>query len=243
MLLFLFILLFILNISFIFRIHSLSFMSVLYSIIPALNFVYSLFIFIFDKVQLHLSIYKEEKKIKKEILRLMSSVKSYLQVGLLTIQSLEMTIAQRRWCSPIETILKRVLQSCQRGKTLEESLNDGMKYATKNSSYQYLRTFIGVLRLSHKTGGNTVAMLDRVQNKISDHLYLQQKIKTLTAQMRLQAIVIFISPWVLAFIIYCLSPNYILFFVNEPLGVVLLVLMLLFNFFAFLSLSYILRIQ
>lgn len=243
MFLFLFIILLVLNFYFLFLLPLKSSRMIFILVNPILMHMCLFFVFLEEKVIFYFRMRREEKKMRKEILRFLSSVKSYLQVGLLVPRSLEMTSRQRRWCVPIEHVLMRVLQGCQHGKSLEESLNSGLQLTIKKTSYQYLHMFLSVLRLAHKTGGNTIAMLDRVQVKISDHLYLRQKFKTLTAQMRLQAGVILASPWVLALIIYVLSPSYILFFVTHFLGIVLLILMLVLNAFAFLSLFYILRIR
>ncbi len=92
------------------------------------------------------------------------------------------------------------------------------------------------------SGENIINIIEKVKQKTQERLELNRKLKMTTAQMRLQALVILLSPVCLCFIIFFISPDYILFFINNYIGLTLLLLMVIFYILACYFLHKFLRI-
>lgn len=185
----------------------------------------------------------EEKKITKEIPTLIDFLKSYMIAGLLLPNALEEVLKNKKWCRPISDTLNYICSNYMQGKSFKESLTNGINLVKYKKSRQYLCLLFVSLRLGYSTGENLTQILEKVKNKTQDRINLERKLKVTTAQMRLQATVIILSPLFLSIIVYFISPEYILFFFRTSMGLSLFILMIFMNICGAYFLNRILRIK
>jgi len=76
------------------------------------------------------------------------------------------------------------------------------------------------------TGGNLVETFDNLSKTIRERQRIKEKIKVLTSEGKMQAIVIGALPLCLGFALYIVSPSYIRVMFETRLGLVLIALVL-----------------
>ncbi len=210
---------------------------------PLLYLVFNIFYEILLLLKNIYFLIQDEKNIIKEIPILIDFLKSYLQAGLLLPMSVSSVLKQRKWCLPIQNSLIYICNNYAQGKSFKESLSAAILLVKEKKSRQYLCLLYLSLRIGCASGENIIQIIDKVKNKTQDRLSLERKLKITTAQMRLQSIVIILSPFFLAFIVYLISPEYILFFFNEIIGRALLTVMIVLNVLGAYFLQKILEIK
>lgn len=216
------------------------------------SFIFNFFIFVqlntemrdaFLKIKKRAFLHREEKKITNEIPNLIDFLKSYLYAGLLPIQAISHALRQKKWCHTIRSTLGVVLNSNMQGKSLNACLTQGILKTQGKESRKYLHLLLSSLRLGCDTGANLIQILEKVQSKTEEKIQLERKIKVATAQIRLQALIIILAPFFLAFILYFLSPAYILFFIETQFGNFLLLIMIILNIIGAITLKSILKLE
>lgn len=175
------------------------------------------------------SLKKEEEKIGKEVITLIDFLKSYLNSGLVPIQCVHFAIKQRQWGSVVHAVLESILNHHLQGKSLEVCLTHAILMTQGKATRRHLNLLLLSLRLGCASGSHLDDILEKVKKRTEEKLLLDQKIKTMTAQIRMQAMVISFAPLFLAVIIFFVSPDYVSFFFFDTSGRFLLVIMLLLN--------------
>jgi tight adherence protein B len=186
---------------------------------------------------------RERNKINKEIPALIDFLKSYVLAGLLLPSAIMEVQKQRKWCHAIEYSLQIISSNYAQGKSFRESLNLGIEISKIDQKQQFLCLLYLSLRLAYSTGENTASILEKVKQKTLDRLTLERKMKMVTAQMRMQSSVITSAPSFIAFVLYFVSPSYLLFFIHNSLGNLLLFIIIILNFLGAYFLHSILRIN
>ena len=81
-----------------------------------------------------------------------------------------------------------------------------------------MRLFVSAVLLQRETGGNLVEMLDNLGQTIRDRLVFQDKVRALTAEVRLSAAVLTGMPFLVAGVIFFVQPDYLRPLIETPLG-------------------------
>ena len=196
-----------------------------------------------ESVFLQYKLNREEKKIILELPGLIEFLKSYLLSGLHLPLALKSLLIQKKWCFPISSALSTICIHYSQGKGFTESLKFGISIAKEKKSRQFLFLLLTTIRQACTSSENVTQILEKVKQKALDSIQLERKIKTTTAQMKLQSFVIILSPIFLALILLLISPNNILFFVQTGVGKFLLFFMIVMNFLGAYFLNRILKIQ
>ena len=134
-------------------------------------------------------------------------------------------IIGREGSPPIKEEFGLVLRELTLGVELERALNN-LADRVKSTDLDLVVTSINVVR---GTGGNLSEMFDQIADTIRERNTLQGKIRSLTAQGRLQGIVIGLLPVGLGVILYSLEPRMITRLFTEPLGWGILALIVIFE--------------
>ena len=87
-----------------------------------------------------------------------------------------------------------------------------------------LNFFVISLSIQHETGGNLTELLDGLASTIRERIKLRGKIRTLTAEGRMSAMMLGIMPPVFAIIITLIRPSYISVLWSTPKGHMLLLI-------------------
>lgn len=117
-------------------------------------------------------------------------------------------------------------------KTLNEinfgvSVPDALKNLSNRVDCPDLKFFTISVIIQRETGGNLAEILENNGKIIRERFKFQGKVKVLAAPGKLSAIVITILPFVLAFLLAILNPNYLNHLILDPVGRMALVFGLL----------------
>ena len=97
--------------------------------------------------------------------------------------------------------------------------------------------------ISRKTGGNVTEIFDKISDTIRGRMKIERKVKTLTAQGRMQGVIVSLMPFVLGVIITISKPQLMIpFFCSLP-GVVAIVVVLVLITVGWLMIKKIIKID
>jgi tight adherence protein B len=85
-----------------------------------------------------------------------------------------------------------------------------------------LRIFAVSVVIQHETGGNLVEILEKIGETVRSRFQFQGKVRTLTAEARISALILGGLPFVAALLINILNPKYMEPLVGDPMGRVML---------------------
>ena len=139
-----------------------------------------------------------------------------LKSGIDLVQCLEMV--QRDLQPPISEEFGLCLKNYQLGTPLEKALQ-GMEERVQSHLISYMIKSIVIQRTA---GGNLTKVFDRIVENIREESKLTEKIATMTAQQRIQAIVVGAMPWVMLVIMFVFQPVQMEAFYFSGLGVMTL---------------------
>lgn len=116
---------------------------------------------------------------------------------------------------PIGEELMRVSEKHRLGIAMEECMES---LAIRNSGNFDLSLFVGAVLLQRETGGNMVEMLDRMADMIREQQMFGEKVKALTAEVRMSAAILGLLPFLVTGALALMRPTYLLPLVNTSLG-------------------------
>ena len=133
-------------------------------------------------------------------------------------------------------------------KTLHEinfgvSLPDALKSLPNRVDCPDLKYFIISVILQRETGGNLAEILEKIAYLIRERFKLQGRIRVLSAEGKLSAIILIAIPFVVALALYFLNPGYIQILFTDPLGKVLITLALFMMAIGILVMKRMIRIR
>jgi tight adherence protein B len=108
-------------------------------------------------------------------------------------------------------------------KTLDE-INFGVAYedALKNLSSRVdsddLKLFVISVIIQRTSGGNLAEILENIGHLIRERFKLKGHVRTLCAEARLSAYILVGLPFVIAFTVYFINPEYIMLLFTDPIG-------------------------
>lgn len=111
----------------------------------------------------------------------------------------------REMDDPIRQEFKLVGQEMQLGKPLEEA----MEHLQQRMPSQEMELIAASMVIARSVGGNLSEVLENIANTIRERLRVEGRIRSLTAQGKLQGIVMCAMPFFLAFMYYLVAPSFI----------------------------------
>jgi len=100
------------------------------------------------------------------------------------------------------------------GISVEDAL-DNMCERIGNRDLQWIAL---VVRVQHQVGGNMAEMFDIVADTVRQRHRLRAQIQTLTAQGRMTRWILVAAPFGIGGVVFLLSPQYVLQFLEDPAG-------------------------
>jgi len=125
-----------------------------------------------------------------------------------------MRLAADEFDDPLGTELSYTLDEINFGV----SVPDALKSLVRRLDCQDLNFFAVSVILQRETGGNLAEIIEKIAHLIRERFKLLQKIKTLSAEGRLSAIILACIPFVVAGILYFKNPEYIMVLYTDPTG-------------------------
>jgi tight adherence protein B len=121
--------------------------------------------------------------------------------------------------TPIAEEFGRVYEEHHLGVDLRKAL---LHLAERNPSNFDLRLVVSSLLLQRQTGGNLVELLDNIAATVRARFVFDAKVRALTAEAKLSALVLAALPFLVGLAIAAMRPGYLRPLVTEPMGMWLL---------------------
>lgn len=125
--------------------------------------------------------------------------------------------------TPIAQEFAVLLREMELGLKLEDALNNLVK-RTESSEYELVATAINV---SRESGGNLAEVFDRIADTIRERFLMLGKIKTLTAEGKMQGLFVGVLPFLLGILMMVIDPDKMVPFFTSFIGYILLGVVLL----------------
>ncbi|MCL4479255.1 MAG: type II secretion system F family protein [Deltaproteobacteria bacterium] len=141
--------------------------------------------------------------------------------------SLQQAIARvaEQYPAPISQELSMVIKEIALGTPLEQALIN----LSKRVKSEDVELFVTATNVVKDVGANLSEMFDRITDTIRERNTIQGKIKALTSQGRMQGIVIGLMPVALGLVLYKLDPNFIKPLFTDPIGWLILLIVMVFE--------------
>ena len=175
--------------------------------------------------RLILNILKKKRLIKFEsqLVDTLSTISNSLKAGLSLPQAIEMV--SKEFPPPISQEFGLTVKEMMLGVEMEKALiNLGER--VKSQDLELVITSINIVK---DIGGNLSQMLDNISSTIRERNTIQGKIRALTAQGRMQGLIIGLLPIGLGFILYSLEPRMIIRLFTDPIGWMIILIIILFE--------------
>lgn len=143
-------------------------------------------------------------------------------------------------CSdPLAGEFRLVIQEVQLGQSLERAL-EGL---TKRIPLQDLRLFVASVNTIYSMGTGLVEVCDNAVSVIRERFRIERRIQTLTAEGRMQALMLASAPFVLMFVLYFIDPSLVEKLFTTVAGMIILVFVCIFDLVGFLIIRKITNIE
>jgi tight adherence protein B len=102
--------------------------------------------------------------------------------------------------------------------------------------------FVSAVMLQKRTGGNLAELLDNLAYLIRERFKLRGQVRAISAHGRISGLILSMIPMVVAILMFYTNPDYIMFFVNDPTGKIMLVVCISLQFLGFVCIRKIIDI-
>lgn len=177
------------------------------------------------------------EKFNDQLEEALMSMSNALKAGFSITQAIEAVVRQKR--QPISIEFRLMLQQTRLGMTLDDALFS-MAKRVDSSDFQLVASAISTARI---TGGDLTGVFDRLAAMIRERMRIERRVRSLTAQGRLQSIVLGTLPMLLLFVLFLLDPQKIIHFFNNPVGILIFLVVLTLEITGFLVIRRIIHID
>lgn len=147
----------------------------------------------------------------------LSTMSNALRAGFSIIQAFESVVKERR--NPIAQEFGMFLQQIRVGVKFEDALQD----MDRRVGSEDLSLMLLSIETARRTGGNLTEVFDKIASTIRERMRIKGRIRSLTAQGRLQGIVVGAMPFLLLGVLIMLDPNMTLGFFTQLSGIIALI--------------------
>jgi tight adherence protein B len=152
------------------------------------------------------------RKVDTQLMDGLILLSNCLRSGLDIVQGFEMV--SKDLIPPISDEFGLVIKNYQLGMSFEKSLGV-MEERVDSKMLAYM---IRAIVLQRAVGGNLTKVFERIVIDIREESKLEEKTKAMTAQQKIQSIVVGIMPWVMVGVMFMFQPDTMIKFYSTPLG-------------------------
>lgn len=176
--------------------------------------------FFIPKIILRIMLKKRMDKFEQQLVDGLGTVSNSLKAGFSFMQAIDRLAKEMP--APISQEFGLVVRENRLGVTLEEALNN----LTRRVKSEDLDLVVTSVIITRQVGGNLAEIFDRIAETIRERFKLQGKVRSLTAQGKLQGIVVGLLPIFLGLVLYKIDPQmmrpmFTTFFGWMALGIIL----------------------
>ncbi len=187
----------------------------------------------------YLAILKQRRlqKFNEQLVDALMTMSSSLRAGSSITQAFEHIVRQNQ--PPISQEFDLFLQQTRIGVKFE----DALVKLEKRVGSEDLTIMIRSIEIARQTGGNLTEVFDKIASVIRERTRIQGRIRTLTAQGRMQGIVVGLLPIALLFALFMLDPAMMTSFFTSGIGIIIGCLALFLEIAGALMIRKIMRID
>ena len=152
------------------------------------------------------------RKIDGQLMDGLILLSNALRSGLDVVQGFEMV--SKDLLPPISDEFALVIKNYQLGMSFEKALGV-MEERVESKMLAYM---IRAIVLQRQMGGNLTKVFERIVVDIREESKLEEKTKAMTAQQKIQSIVVGIMPWVMVGVMFMFQPETMIKFYSTGLG-------------------------
>lgn len=156
------------------------------------------------------------RKFNEQLEDALLSMSSALKAGFSITQALENVANENR--RPISFEFTLLIQELRLGVQFDLALK---KMADRVQSADFELVAVAILT-ARQTGGELTGILERLAGVIRERIRITQRIRALTAQGRMQAVLIAAIPFLLMFIMAYIAPDIMSAFFSSPVGILIM---------------------
>lgn len=180
---------------------------ILWLVIPTFKFVFAALGFLIGAMlfrsYLHHLGRQRIRRFEEQLPDTLSILASSVRGGFSLFQALQLIAAEA--IEPSKTEFLRVIHEVSLGATME----DALARLSKRIPTEDVDILVTAITLQHQTGGSLSHVLDVVATTVRERHRVEKDIQALTAQVRFSAILLAALPYILAAVIFVISPLYI----------------------------------
>ncbi len=154
------------------------------------------------------------EKINQQLMDALILLSNSLKSGMDIVQGFEMVSKDLR--PPISEEFALVIKNYNLGTPFERSL-ESMEERVDSRLLSYM---VKAIVLQRQVGGNLTKIFERIVENIREESKLEEKLQAMTAQQRIQAIVVGIMPWIMVGVMFVFQPDTMINFYTTPVGII-----------------------
>ena len=158
------------------------------------------------------------RKFDEQLTDALGTMSNALRAGFSIAQAFE-SVAEAD-LHPISDEFALLLQQMRVGMSFDDALASMEKRVGSND----LALVVTAIDIARKTGGNLTEIFDSISNTIRGRMRVERKVRTLTAQGRLQGLIVSLMPLILCIIMTVMKPNLMIPFLTSMSGIVCLLI-------------------
>jgi len=163
-------------------------------------------------------------KINNQLMDALILLSNSLKSGMDIVQGFEMVSKDLR--PPISEEFALVIKNYNLGTPFERSL-EMMEERVDSRLLSYM---VKAIVLQRQVGGNLTKIFERIVENIREESKLEEKLQAMTAQQRIQAIVVGIMPWIMVGVMFVFQPDTMINFYTTPVGIIVLLFCIIWIF-------------
>ncbi len=162
---------------------------------------------------------RRRAKFEAQLPEALSTMSNALRAGFSISQAFDSVVEQGE--KPVSEEFAILQQQLRIGMSFEDAL-ESMSARVGSDDLALVTTAIAI---SRKTGGNVTEIFDKISETIRSRMKIERKVRTLTAQGRMQGIIVSALPIVLGLAMLALKPKMMIDFLTSAVGVISLLAM------------------
>ncbi len=163
-------------------------------------------------------------KVNKQLMDALILLSNSLHSGMDIVQGFEMV--SKDLLPPISDEFGLVVKNYQLGTPFEQAL-EGMVNRVDSRMLSYI---VKAIIIQRQVGGNLPVIFARLVENIREESKLEEKLQAMTAQQRIQSIVVSIMPFVMMMVMFIFNPTQMLNFYTSPIGMMVLLFCIVWIF-------------
>ena len=153
------------------------------------------------------------RKINNQLMDSLILLSNSLRSGMDIVQGFEMV--SKDMLPPIADEFGLVVKNYQLGTPFEKAL-DGL---TERVDSRMLSYIVKAIIIQRQVGGNLTVIFARLVENIREESKLEEKLQAMTAQQKIQSIVVSIMPFVMMLVMFIFNPQQMISFYGSPVGI------------------------